>query len=286
MRQRRWHFRGRAFWRPPNGISGGLRGAASLHLRLNQCNRSCCGIEGVLLFPEIRTCSDVFRSNTPGCFRCFRGDRLRPPGGVPSGPERKSPAEGSSVAAPYSANTPVIALDSDGSAAVSVTVPRDIIVLAVAVVAVTVSWATDTNPEAWPFKVYPLGQARRRSGSRHRSDQPERHHDFGEHDPSSCFIHPYSDKRARSALVPIELSANVQTRTPPERVGATRGGVSGTLVYGFGVIGGGLRLANTVGAPGVPVTRSTLLFAPLRLPVRTQRAPCQQRRAQQPRGRP
>src|SRR5215471_11686092 len=69
---------------------------------------------------------------------------------------RKSPAEGSSVAAPYSANTPVIALDSDGSAAVSVTVPRDIIVLAVAVVAVRVSWATDTNPEAWSFKVYPL----------------------------------------------------------------------------------------------------------------------------------
>ena len=59
-----------------------------------------------------------------------------------------------------------------------------------------------------------------------------------------------------------------------------------TTWYGFGVIGGGLRLANTVGAPGVPVTRSTLLFAPLRLPVRTQRAPCQQRRAQRPRGRP
>ena len=66
---------------------------------------------------------------------------------MPSGPERKNLAEGSSVAAPYSANTPVIALNSDGSAAVSVTVPRDIIVLAVAVVAVTVSyWATDMAP--------------------------------------------------------------------------------------------------------------------------------------------
>ena len=59
----------------------------------------------------------------------------------------------------------VIALNSDGSAAVSVTVPRDIIVLAVAVVAVTVSWATDTNPEAWSFKVYPLGQLGLRFGA-------------------------------------------------------------------------------------------------------------------------
>src|SRR5262249_27308036 len=99
-----------------------------------------------------------------------------------------------SVAAPYSANTPVIALNSDGSAAVAVTVPRDIIVRAVAVVAVTGSWATDTNPEARSFKVHPLGQARRRRGRRHRSDQPERHHDFRNHDLFLLFIHPYSDE--------------------------------------------------------------------------------------------
>src|SRR5262249_19062359 len=118
-----------------------------------------------------------------------------------------------SVAAPYSANTPVIALNSDGSAAVAVTVPRDIIVRAVAVVAVTVSWATDTNPEAWSFKVHPLGQARRRSGSSHRSDQPERHHDFRNHDLFLLFIHPYSDE-PRPSVQARQVASNALEHPP------------------------------------------------------------------------
>src|SRR5262249_24794540 len=88
-----------------------------------------------------------------------------------------------SVAAPYSANTPVIALNSDGSAVVAVTVPRDIIVRAVAVVAVTVSRPTDTNPQAPSFKIHALSQAQRRIGSSHRADEPERDHGFCKHYP-------------------------------------------------------------------------------------------------------
>src|SRR5262249_57430339 len=114
-------------------------------------------------------------------------------------------------AAPYSANTPVIALNSDSSAAVAVTVPRDIIVRTVAVVAVTVSWATDANPEAWSFKVHPLGQARRRSGSSHCSDEPERDHGFSEQHDLSFPVHPpmisSSGKRAPSAFVPMDPRA-------------------------------------------------------------------------------
>src|SRR5262249_61832334 len=79
-----------------------------------------------------------------------------------------------SVAAPYSANSPVIALNSDGSAVVAVTVPRDIIVRAVAVVAVTGRRPTDTNPEGRAFKIQALSQTHRPRGRSHPATETDR----------------------------------------------------------------------------------------------------------------
>src|SRR6185312_16726013 len=93
------------------------------------------------------------------------------------------------ITAPYTAKAPVVPVNRDGPA-VAITVPRDIIVFTIAVVAVTVRRVADTNVKAPSFKVRALSPTRRRRSRGHCADERERDHTFCNHEllSGSCCV--------------------------------------------------------------------------------------------------
>lgn len=118
------------------------------------------------------------------------------------------------VAAPYPAKAPIILVNRDGPA-VAITVPRDVIVFTIAVVAVTVRRVADTNAKTPSFKVRALSPARRRRSSGHGADERERDHTFCNHCvrqqtvPHRLFLFTECERRVEKRIENTD-----QTRTP------------------------------------------------------------------------
>jgi hypothetical protein len=80
-----------------------------------------------------------------------------------------------SVAASDSANTPIIALDGHGPAVPAIPIPViTVVAIASVLIALTITRATDFNPEAGSLNIRTLSEGRHRGHSSHCTQEAER----------------------------------------------------------------------------------------------------------------